>query len=69
MTLCRRLRVLARSRQGLLDQSKQLDELLSKVLKDKLAKGIVGKIQNDFVNGGLDQTKAVQNYTHIIHKF
>ena len=38
------LQVLARSGQGLISQSKELDELMSKIMMDELAKGIVTKL-------------------------
>ena len=45
------LRVLARSGQGLTGQSEELEELLSKILKDKLREGVVTKIHDDLVIG------------------
>ena len=57
------LRVLARSGQGLLGQSEELDELLSKVLKDEMKEGIVAKIQDDILIGGIDQRDTAHNYT------
>ena len=56
------LRVLACSGQGLLGQSEELDELLSKVLKDEMKEGIVAKIQDDVVIGGLYQRDTAHNY-------
>ena len=55
------LRVLARSGQGLIGQSEELDELLAKVLKDELAEGIVTKMQDDLIIGA-NQKKAAHNY-------
>ena len=63
------LRVLARSGQGLLGQSEELDELLSKILKDELVQGKIAKIQDDLVIGGVDQREAAHNYIQILHKF
>ena len=62
------LRVLARSGQGLLGQSEELDELLAKVLKQELTEGIVIKIQDDTIIGGQTQQEAVTNYIRILHK-
>lgn len=56
------LRVLTRSGQGLTGQSEELDELLSKILKDELKEGIVTKIHNDLVIGGNTQEEAVTSY-------
>ena len=62
------LRVLACSGQGLLGQSEELDKLLSKVLKDEMKEGIVAKIQDDVVIGGIDQREAAHHYTRVIYK-
>ena len=56
------LRVLARSGQGLTGQSEELEELLSKILKDELREGVVTKIHDDLVIGGDTQQEAVPNY-------
>ena len=63
------LRVLARSGQGLIGQSEELDELMSKILKDELTEGIVTKLQDDLIIGGDNQEDAARNYIHILHKF
>ena len=49
------LRVLARSGQGLLGQSEELDELLAKVLGDDIKEGRCIKLQDDIIIGGDDQ--------------
>ena len=56
------LQVLARSGQGLIGQSEELDELMSKILKDELAEGIVTKLQDDLIIGGDSQEDAACNY-------
>ena len=62
------LRVLACSGQGLLGKSEELDELLSKVLKEEMKEGIVAKIQDDVVIGGTNQTQAAHHYARVIYK-
>merc|ERR1711895_284964 len=49
------LRVLARSGQGLLGQSEELDELLSKILHQEIKEGKAIKIQDDIIIGGETQ--------------
>ena len=61
--------VLARSGQGLIGQSEELDELMSKILKDELTEGIVTKLQDDLIIGGDNQEDAARNYIRILHKF
>ena len=56
------LRVLAFSGQGVLGQSEELHELLSKVLKDKMKESVIAKIQDDVVIGGIDQREAAHHY-------
>ena len=63
------LRVLARSGQGLIGQSEELDELMSKILKVELTEGIVTKLQDDLIIGGDNQEDAARNYIRILHKF
>ena len=53
------LRVLARSNEGLLRQSEELDELLSKVLKEELSEGIITKIQDNLVIGREYQCETI----------
>ncbi len=51
------LRVLARSGQGLLGKSEELDELMAKILHTELKEGKVIKIQDDIIIGGNTQQK------------
>ena len=62
------LRVIARSGQGLIGQSEELDELMSKILKDEIKEGILAKIQDDLVVGGDTQTEAAHNYIRVLVK-
>ena len=50
-------------------QSEELDELLSKILKDELKEGIVMKIHDYLVIGGNSQEEVVPNYIRVLHKF
>ena len=52
----------------MIGQSEELDELLSKILKDELREGIVTKIHDDLVIGGNTQQEAVPNYIRILNK-
>ena len=54
--------VLARSGQGLIGQSEELNELMAKVLKDEMAKGIITKIQDDVIICGDTQMDTAMNY-------
>ena len=62
------LRVLARSGQGLLGQSEELDELMAKILGDDIKEGRAVKIQNDMIIGGATQLEAAENYIRILEK-
>ena len=62
------LRVLARSGQGLLGQSEELDELMAKILASEIKEGKVIKIQDDFIVGGDIQLKAATNYIKVLEK-
>ena len=44
--------ILARSGQGLIGQSEELDELMAKILKEEMQQGIITKIQDDILIGG-----------------
>ena len=57
------LRVLARSEQGLIGQSEELDELMSKILKDEMKEGIIAKIQDGIVIGGNTTSDRSQLHT------
>ena len=60
------LRVLARSGQGLIGQSEELDELMAKILKEEMQLGIITKIQDDIVIGGDTQLETAHNYTRVL---
>ena len=62
------LRVLARSGQGLLGQSEELDELMAKVLGLEIKEGRAIKIQDDVIIGGDTQLEAARNYIGILEK-
>ena len=62
------LRVLARSGQGLLGQSEELDELLAKILGVDIKEGKAIKIQDDIIIGGDTQEQTIKNYAHILEK-
>ena len=60
------LRHFKRSIQGLLGQSEELDELLSKVLKKELTEGKVIKIADDLFVGGTSVTEALSNWSTVL---
>ena len=60
------LRYFKRSIQGLLGQSEELDELLSKILKDELMQGIVIKLADDLFIGGKDIDEATKNWQTVL---
>ena len=60
--------MLARSGQGLIGQSEELDELMAKVLKDEMAEGCMAKIQDDIVIGGDSQMEAARSYIRVLRK-
>ena len=62
------LRVLARSGQGLIGQSEELDELMAKILHQEMKEGIITKIQDDIIIGGDTQIQAANNYIRVLHK-
>ena len=62
------LRVLARSGQGLLGQSEELDELMAKILHTELKEGKCIKIQDDIIVRGDTQNEAADNYIQILYK-
>ena len=57
-----------RSGQGLLGQSEELDELMAKIIGDKIKEGRGVKIQDDMIIGGATQLEAAQNYIRILEK-
>ena len=61
------LRVLARSGQGLIGQSKELDELMAKILKEEMQQGIITKIQDDIIIGGDTQMQAAHHYARVLN--
>ena len=61
------LRVLARSGQGLIGQSEELDELMAKILHQEMKEGIITKIQDDIIIGGDTQIQAANNYICVLH--
>ena len=63
------LQVFARPGHILRGQSEELDELLSKILKDKVMEGIITKMQDDLIIGGANQREATHNYIRILYKF
>ena len=62
------LRYLKRSGQGLISMSEELDELLSKVLKDEMQQGIVCRIADDLYIGGKTQIETANNYHKVLTK-
>ena len=62
------LRFMRRSGQGLLGQSEELDELLSKVLCHEMKLGIVARIADDLFIGGSTPLETAQNYEKILEK-
>ena len=60
--------VLARSGQGLLGQSEELDELMAKILHTDIKEGRVIKIQDDIIIGGDNRLEAAKNYIWILEK-
>ena len=62
------LRVLARSGQGLIGQSEELDELMAKIFHQEMKEGTITKIQDDIIIGGDTQTQAANNYIRVLHK-
>jgi hypothetical protein len=63
------IRFMRRSGQGLLGQSEELEELLSKILKEYLHEGSCCKIADDIFVGAETQQEAARVYRDILHKF
>ena len=57
--------VLARLGQGLLGQSKELDELMAKVLGEDIKEGRAIKLQDNIIIGGDNQLEAAKNYVSL----
>jgi hypothetical protein len=62
------IRFMRRSGQGLLGQSEELEELLSKILQSELQAGHCCKIADDIFVGGQTQLEAAQIYCTILQK-
>ena len=62
------LRYMKRSGQGLLGQSEELDELLSKILAEEMASGIVARLADDLYVGGKDPRETANNYKKVLSK-
>ena len=62
------LRFLKRSGQGLISQSEELDELLSKVLGEELKNGIASRLADNLYVGGITPQEAIENYAHVLSK-
>ena len=62
------LRMFLRSIQGLVNQMEELDELLSKILKDELMEGIVARIADDLFVGGNTKEEAIENWTKVLSR-
>ena len=62
------LRFMKRSGQGLISQSEELDELLSKVLGEEMAQGISARLADDLYVGGADAKEAANNYKKVLQK-
>ena len=63
------MRFLKRSGQGLIGQSEELDELLSKILGDEMKEGKCCRIADDIFVGGTDQMETINNYKEVLQKF
>ena len=62
------LRFMRRSGQGLLAQSEELDELLSKVLSHEMLNGSVARIADDLYVGGASPLETANNYDLVLSK-
>ena len=62
------LRYVRRSGQGLLGQSEELDEMLSKVLSSEMQKGTCARIADDLYVGGSSPLETAQNYENVLSK-
>lgn len=62
-------RFLKRSGQGLIGQSEELDELLSKILGPEMKEGKVARIADDIYVGGRTQMETINNYRDVLQKF
>ena len=62
------LRYMKRSGQGLLGQSEELDEMLSKVLSLEMQSGHVARIADDLYIGGSTPRETADNYDKVLSK-
>ena len=62
------LRFMKRSGQGLLGQSEELDELISKVLSIEMQSGSVARIADDLYVGGATPAETASNYEQVLSK-
>lgn len=62
------LRFLRRSGQGLIGQSEELDELLSKIIGSDIQDGHAARIADDLYIGGKTPEETADNYAKIMHK-
>ena len=62
------IRFLRRSGQGLLGQSEELEELLTKIIKEELQQGKCCKIADDIFVGGQTHEEATNTYADILKK-
>ena len=63
------LRFLKRSGQGLIGQSEEPDEMLSKILGPEMMAGKVSRIADDIYIGGRDPKETADNYLEVLKKF
>ena len=63
------LRFLKRSGQGLIGQSEELDEMLSKILGPEMKAGKCARIADDIIVGGRTPMETAENYKEILKKF
>ena len=63
------MRFMKRSGQGLIGQSEELDELLSKILGPEMRDGKVARIADDIYIGGRNEKETADNYKDILQKF
>ena len=62
------LRFLRRSGQGLIGQSEELDELLTKVIGPEVQAGIAARIADDLYIGGATPEETANNYAQVLNK-
>ena len=62
------LRFMQRSGQGLIGQSEELDEMLSKVLSSEMQSGSAARIADDLYIGGSTPLETAKNYDKVLSK-